>query len=242
MAKYSDDYRVRVGDADSCGFLKLPSLLGMMQEIAKDHAEALEIGASVLAPQGLGWALSKLQLEISRLPNCGERVFIKTWASTRSKIHTEREFLIFDDLGDKIASARSMWILFDLKKRRIERLVKLPNWMRDEEFANDFTFSEISKAPSADSPFVSNFGVRKDDIDMNGHVNNSIYLTWALEPVPDDFYSSHKARKVEIYYLSEVFRGQRLDSICELDGNLSRHLIVSEGRERARAQIEWIEA
>lgn len=241
MAKYSDDYRVRVADTDSCGFLKLPSLLGMMQEIAKDHAEALEIGSSVLVPQGLGWALSKLQLSIDRLPNCGERVFIKTWSSTRNKVHTEREFLIYDDLGDKIASARSMWILFDLKKRRIERLEKLHNWTRDEEFANDFTFADMPKSPAENSPFVSNFGVRKDDIDMNGHVNNSIYLTWALEPVPDDFYESHKARSVQIYFLNEVFRGQRLDSVCELDGNLSHHQIISEGKERARAQIEWVE-
>ena len=241
MAKYSDDYRVRVGDTDSCGFLKLPSLLGMMQEIAKDHAEALEIGSSVLMPQGLGWALAKLRLDIDRLPNYGERVYIKTWASTRNKIYTAREFLIYDDLGDKIASARSIWVLFDLKRRRLERLDKLPTWTRDEEFASDFEFGDMPESPDMQSGFKSNFGVRKDDIDMNGHVNNARYLTWAFEHVPDDFYASHRAKSVELWFLNEVFRGQRLDSVCQIEGGVSKHVIVSEGKDRARAKIEWAE-
>lgn len=89
---------------------------------------------------------------------------------------------------------------------------------------------------------VSNFGVRKDDIDMNGHVNNSVYLAWALEPLPDEFCGSRRAASLELWFLSEVFRGQRLDSVCEIDGDISRHMVVSEGRERVRAQIGWIRA
>lgn len=116
MPKYSDDYRVRVGDADSRGMLKLPSLLGMLQEAAKDHAEALGIGASALLPMDLGWALSKLHLNIERLPSCGERVFVKTWPSVRTRISTEREFVLSDEMGDRVATARTLWVLFDVKK------------------------------------------------------------------------------------------------------------------------------
>ncbi len=242
MPKYSDDYRVRVGDADSRGMLKLPSLLGMLQEAAKDHAEALGIGASALLPMDLGWALSKLHLNIERLPSCGERVFVKTWPSVRTRISTEREFVLSDEMGDRVATARTLWVLFDVKKRRLERLDRLGEWPRSEDFADAFRFSKMPPAPSENSMQVSNFGVRKDDIDMNGHVNNSVYLAWALEPLPDEFCGSRRAASLELWFLSEVFRGQRLDSVCEIDGDISRHMVVSEGRERVRAQIGWIRA
>lgn len=239
MSKYTDSYRVRVGDADKNGLLKAPSLLGMLQEAANDHAEALEIGATNLNPMGLGWALYKLFVKISRMPSRGEMVSVKTWPSVRNKIYTEREFVLSDDLGDTVACARTQWVLFDLKKRRLERLDVLGQWPQTEEFPCDFVFSNSLKAPDAEKAFKSNFGVRKDDIDMNGHVNNSVYLTWALEPVPDEFTDRKRPAELELAYISEVFRGQRLDSICEMRGGESLHSVVSEGKERVRARVSW---
>lgn len=242
MLKYSDTYRVRISDSDVNGFLKLPSFLQMMQELAKDHAEVLGVGSSTLMPQGLGWALAKLRLDIERLPTCGERVCIKTWASTRTKVTTEREFVLSDEMGDPVATARTMWILFDLNKRRLERLDTLGDWLRTDEFASDFKFSDMPQPPDKNALYTSNFGVRKDDLDINQHVNNAIYLTWALEPVPDVFYKTHHPKNMEVWFLSEVFRGQRLDSVCSIEGLRSLHSIVCESKERARVNIEWINA
>lgn len=242
MLKYTDTYRVRVSDSDVNGFLKLPSFLQMMQELAKDHAEVLGVGSSTLLPQGLGWALAKLRLDIERLPTCGERVCIKTWASKRSKVTTEREFQLADEMGDPVATARTMWILFDLNKRRLERLDTLGDWLRTDELASDFNFGDMPLAPDKSALYTSNFGVRKDDVDMNQHVNNAIYLTWALEPIPDTFYKNHHPKALEVWFLSEVFRGQRLDSVCSIDNLRSKHSIICEGREKARVNIDWINA
>lgn len=242
MLKYSDSYRVRVSDSDVNGCLKLPSFLQMMQELAKDHAEVVGVGSSTLLPQGLGWALAKLRLDIERLPTCGERVCIKTWASTRTKITTEREFVLTDELGDPVGTARTVWVLFDINKRKLARIDTLGDWLRTDEHSSDFEFTDMPLAPNKDELLHSNFGVRKDDVDINQHVNNAIYLTWALEPLPDDFYANHHPKALEIWYLSEVFKGQRLDSTCSIDGLISKHSIVCEGKEKARANIEWINA
>lgn len=242
MLKYTDTYRVRVSDSDVNGCLKLPSFLQMMQELAKDHAEVLGVGSSTLSSQGLGWALAKLRLDIERLPTCGERISIKTWASSRTKITTEREFLLTDEMGDLVGSARTMWILFDLNKRRIERIDTLGDWLRTDELASDFKFTDMPKSPDKDALLKSNFGVRKDDVDMNQHVNNAIYLTWALEPIPDDYYLSHHPKSMEIWFLSEVFKGQRLDSVCSIKDLTSYHSIICEDKEKARVNINWINA
>ena len=32
---------------------------------------------------------------------------------------------------------------------------------------------------------------RRSDMDMNGHINNAVYLAWALESVPQDIYDNY---------------------------------------------------
>lgn len=95
MTEHAASYKVRVADAGADGFLKLPSLLQMLQEAATEHAEILGVDFKTLKPAGLGWALSKIYVEIERLPKWGERVGIKTWASDRDRIATYREFEAF---------------------------------------------------------------------------------------------------------------------------------------------------
>ena len=241
MEIFTDSFRVRISDSDSRGYLRMPALLGMFQEVARDHAELRGIGSTLLEPQDLGWALSKMLICVDRLPRCGERLTIRTWPSTRNKIFTEREFLVFDESGAQIISARSLWVLFDLKKRRLERLDKLPDWPRLEEFANSEKFGDMSP-PLAGEIFETSFSVRKDDLDINGHVNNPLYLTWALEPLADDFYNAHLPKRVELWFLSEVFRSDTPEASCSVCGNISAHKIFADGKDRARAVVEWINA
>ena len=92
MKEHSTSYKVRVADAGADGKLKLPSMLQMLQEAATEHAEILGVDFRSLREIGLGWALSKIYVDIKKLPEWGERVWIKTWASDRVKIATYREF------------------------------------------------------------------------------------------------------------------------------------------------------
>ena len=119
---YKADYKVRIADADSRGLLKFPALLQMLQEIATEHAQMLGVDYSSLAAEGLGWALSKIIVSIDELPKWGERVFIETWASARDRIVTYREFVARDRDGKRLFTARSQWLVFDLKERRIARM------------------------------------------------------------------------------------------------------------------------
>ena len=38
------------------------------------------------------------------------------------------------------------------------------------------------------------FHVRYDDLDINNHVNNTVYITWALEALDCDFRKSHNIK------------------------------------------------
>ena len=178
-AKYKTSYKVRLADANEQAKLKIPSLFEMLQEVATEHANKLGVDFSALSPKGLGWALSKLSIEIQNLPSWNERVHITTWPSVRELVATYREFSALNANNEPLFSARSQWILFDINTRRIVRLEKLHEWALCNEFANSDTFEEPLERPKIITTSVE-CNVRNNDIDLNGHVNNSIYVVWAM--------------------------------------------------------------
>ena len=147
MTEHAASYKVRVADAGADGFLKLPSLLQMLQEAATEHAEILGVDFKTLKTLELGWALSKISVEIEKLPKWGERVGIKTWASDRDRIATYREFEAFSSGGAPLFTARSQWLLFDFRSRRLARMDRIGDFARiPGRRANSEDFSERPKA------------------------------------------------------------------------------------------------
>ncbi len=238
MGKYRATYRVRVSDVDSAARIKLGSLLSIMQEAATDDAERIGVGRKRLMAMGLGWALSKLSLTIARLPRWGERITVETWPSRRTRISTEREFVVTAEDGSVLATARTLWVLFNLKERRIEKLEVLGEWPSILDLADESEFVRPAFSQEGEN-LTSDFGVRKDDIDLNGHVNNAVYITWAMEPLSLEFCMENEPTHIAIWFLSEVFPGERVESVCQTQEGQTRHLLRSGGTERARVAVAW---
>lgn len=239
---FKADYKVRISDCDRFGRLKMPALLQMLQEIATEHARVIGVGFDDLKPLNLGWALSKIVVEISRIPHWGERVFLSTWSSSRDRIVAYREFSAVDADGKPLFTARSQWLLFDMHSRRIVRLERVADWSTHPELANSWSFDEPFPKIDANLPSAeSNFSARNDDIDLNGHVNNSVYMIWAVESVPPDFAQTREPRRVGISFLDEVLPHNRVSAFCQLTGERSITSVRSAdgARECARVFVDW---
>ena len=197
-AIFTANYRVRVTDADRNGILKLRALFQMLQEIADAHARKLKVSAPDLKEKNLAWALSKMAVEVDRLPKWDERVFLKTWASVRERIVTYREFDAVSESGNPLFRASSQWLLFDSK--------------------------HLQNLPPTMLPVVCT--VRNDDIDLNAHVNNSVYIVWAIEPLPQEFLDEHRPQKITINFLEETFPKNRIESNCAMEGAFTTHFNI----------------
>ncbi len=242
MEKYSETAKVRTSDADSRANIKLPSILEFMQEAATDHADIIGVGRKDILPKNLGWALTKLHLKIDSLPRWQERVKIETWPSSRSKVMAEREFVLSNlKDGEVCARARTQWVLINLQTRRLERITSINSW---EDDLNETAFESDMRFPAADEivpEHAASCTVRKEDIDLNMHVNNAVYLTWALEAVPNEFFMAHRPRELMMSFISEVSPGNCILSECRFDGLKSTHSIRLAGtrKECARVNIDW---
>ncbi len=240
-AHYQANYKVRIADANAQAKLKIPSLFEMLQEAATEHAQKLGVDFAKLSPLGLGWALSKMSVQLQRLPNWNERVYITTWASVREKIVTFREFEAKTAEGELLFTARSQWVLFDLNTRRLARMDRVPDWNRDPtRFANLETFDNHLLRPSPESEVTPCY-VRNNDIDLNGHVNNSIYIVWAVQALDEKFLQTKTPTSIKIHFLEEIKSHDKVASICKNDGSQTLHSIqnATTKRECSRINIQW---
>ena len=244
-SSYTSNYKVRIADSGGNGFLKLPSLLQMLQEIATEHAEVLGVDFKTISNDGLGWALSKIYLQINELPKWGTRVYIQTWPSDKEKISTFREFIARNEAGDILFEARSQWLLFDLNTRRIARMDRLADFPRlTDKYACSHNKEEILERPhSPQTPYTTenSHSAGQCDIDLNGHVNNTVYMAWAIDTIPSEFYATKTPKWVKISFLEEIMPREKVDSVCKILDDITMHSIIKaeSNRECARINIGW---
>ena len=89
------------------------------------------------------------------------------------------------------------------------------------------------------------FTVRRSDLDLAEHVNNTSYVEWAIEAVPDETWSTAELAELEIQFVSECHQGQTVVSRSQLversDEFEVRHQLMrhDDGAEVARAITVW---
>ena len=76
---------------------------------------------------------------------------------------------------------------------------------------------------------------------MNGHVNNTIYMSWAIEALDMDFLNTHNIKNIDIYFKHEVRYGDDIISLAYVQDDYSEHLIkiAQTGEEVCLIRIEY---
>lgn len=71
--------------------------------------------------------------------------------------------------------------------------------------------------------------VTRKDIDTNGHVNNTVYVDWAIDRVPEGIYEDYKLQEIAVSYKKECKKDVKIkviSNIKEIDDN--KKLITSK--------------
>ena len=182
---------------------------------------------------------------MDRWPGADEEIEIVTWPEAASRLFTERRFEILDTSERRIGAVSTLWLVLDLERRRPMRLPgQVTDRLREHELGPEPRKFEKPAAPDPVERELE-FTVRRSDLDLANHVNNTSYVEWAIEAVPDELWSAADLTELEIHYLSECHHGQTVLSRSQIvdTGNTSeaRHQLVrrEDGVEVARALTVW---
>lgn len=204
------NYLVTVGDSDRHHYAKTSVLVDYMQDLAVKSINNFDprFCWDTLCAKGLAWFLIKYRLEIYKYPMMDNLIDLRTENRGCSKFTAYRDFEAFDvETGDKFFKAITSWLIVNLKDKSLVNLQKdYPEFPVFEKREDDIVlFGKLKTLENPDSEKV--FSVRYDDLDINNHVNNIVYLSWATETLDYDFRDSHKLKAVDVYFKHEAKLG-----------------------------------
>ena len=148
---------------------------------------------------------------------------------------------VYDNEGNLIITATSQWILIDfVRKRPMALKDNLPEFtvINEHSMVSDF---EKLRAPSR-IDYQRTFSIRFDDIDINMHVNNSLYPLWASETLSNVFRDEYLPSEIEISFKKEGHLGEDVQVTTEQNAEKTIHSIISlnDNRELSNVRIKWI--
>ena len=244
--KLEKEYPVHVYETGPDGILNLYSLFDFLQDIASDHAVMLGFGRNDLIKQNHFWVLSRIYAEISRLPQWGETIIIKTWPRGTDRLFALRDFEARYPDGRSIALATSSWLIVDRTTRRIQRPDDTLSGYKSEVLGGNALPRNAMKLETVpvDARSTPDFSVRISDLDINLHTNNVRYLKWVTDSYDLDFIMNNVPLSAEINYLAESRFDEdicvRISAENEKD-NIFNHSVtrIPDNTELCRIRIQW---
>ena len=191
------------------GFLKITELLNFLQLTAAEHSELGGISFVDMQVHHQAWVLSKMRLEILRLPKWKDVVTVETWIVSLENSRSLRALKI--SVGDQVvATCETFWVVLNTLKRKPEALT-LPH-VHFEKFKSVFANSKRITAFEIENKRVaiSNRKVVFSDLDLVNHMNHIKYLEWCLDCLPTEKLSKNCISVIEMYYLAELFLGDEV--------------------------------
>ena len=223
-------------DFGSVGILP-ESVLRIFQDVATEHIELLGYGIKNLRPRNLLWVATRIKFEILSQPKPDEELEIVTYASGQNHFEFFRDFLIFDKNKNLLIKGLYRFSLLDEKERHIARLskiqdIKLPcltsvfegRFLSIESFEPEFSHDHTYK-------------ILPDDIDANGHTNNTVYAKMINELLNLE---SQKISFFQINYLKETLLTERIDLYKNMTDNTLKILgKICEGKPCCLIEITF---
>lgn len=189
--------------------LKLAAFFRIMQEVIMHDTNEAGIGSSELKKQNILWVITRVQLEITRMPKYEEEVTCITYPGTDMKMFYPRYFRMVDKDGNILVNLCSIWAIIDSETRK--PILKCPfsdklheHHLKDElEFPNkinvDEELFEIEKRK-----------IHYSDVDLNNHLNNTRYIELLSDIHDSRFHSEHAIKSLTLNYLKEIKEGSEV--------------------------------
>ena len=223
-----------------CGadlMLKPECFLLFCQEMAESHASLNDMGYDWVFERGMIWVEVQGEFEFYRRPRWKETVTLRTNTGKASALQARRFVEMSDESGEVIARADLMWVLIDINSRRPMPLKRAEVNMTQECLPTITEPLPAFPAEQAEVQGTSYLVAPRRDVDFNGHINNSAYLTWALDTLPTAPGAS--PRRIRIQYKRESRAGEAMGIEHQVCGSLTRHRITGGDALRAELMLDW---
>ncbi len=243
MMAYTRTYDIPYFLVDQNRNLRITALMQFLEDMAIRHSEECGVGLDFYAEQQVAWVLAKWDIEIFKLPEFNELIHVLTQPVSFRSISGFRHFRVTDEQENLLATANSLWILIDMKRKRpipvSETLIRAYGLAPDQKTPLPI---QAPKPPENDH-YLTHITIRPGDIDTNQHVNNIRYAEWALDSLPVDFTAGKKVKRILVDYRKELREGDDVTVKADVNGQdgilVSRHTISGGTTAACHVNFFW---
>lgn len=206
---HSHIYEIRTYERSADGGVPMHQIGNYLQDIAGRHATALGWSIDSLLQSGKSWVLSRLKIKMHQpVTKEDTQLTVRTWPCGADRMYAYRAFDIRNREDEVIGGAITAWVLLDLKQRR-------PTQMPQEiaELAEGYPEPAINPpenrlqipVKSAETVY---YRVQPSDLDLNGHVNHTVYIRWLEDAIAFQYQGSSMINELDILFKAEVKEGE----------------------------------
>ena len=199
----SKDWEINFTQCAPNGYLKYTDLCNILQLTAAAHSETGGISFTDMQQFNQAWVLSRMRVEIERLPQSGDVVTVKTWINSLENSRSIRALEMYLN-GKKIVGSETFWAVFNTERRRPEALA-LPYShfeLYPDNRATAIGFSKIEVNHHKEIKFEKTISL--SDLDIVNHVNNVKYLEWCIDLIDVNLILEQRLESFEMNFLKEL--------------------------------------
>ena len=183
-------------------------LVRLLQEAAMVNTLRLKLSSpELMASDGLSWVLRRQHVQVRRWPVMNEALKIVTAPTGfHRRLQTFRDFYVYDQTDQLIATAATEWLLMDLKSRRLrpipQRVLAISEGLIDAEHRLSPPPGKNWAGDLVDHTYTTR--VRHSQLDFNNHLTNPAYVDLLLDGAPHECTEALKLTGFAIEFLEEA--------------------------------------
>lgn len=217
-------YVVEPFHVDYTGKLTWGVLGNQLLNSAGFHSTERGFGIGNLNEEDYTWVLSRLAVEMKKMPFQYEKYSIETWMENVYRLFTDRNFVIYDEAHEPVGYASSVWAMISMQTRKPANLLSLHNGeIVNYALAEGCPIEKTSRIKVGSPTLKGTYKVKYSDIDINGHTNSVKTIEHILDLFPYEYFKEGILR-FEIAYVAESYFGDTLFFyVEELD---EKHVVI----------------
>lgn len=239
MIEWKGSYTIRNYEVDPSGLARASALWDIMQDASINHSEETGFSHALMLEKGIFWVIAKMELTVNKYPAYGQNVAVSTFPKGSNRLYVQRDYIIKDESGDILASAKGWCAVVDVNTMRVASVRK---------HFGDIFVGEIEAAPekmliNEEVMYESERRVVYNDIDVNKHMNNGRYINWLENLFLPEEYDGKRIKSVQANFLSEAKMDEVLRLVRYADGSDGRacfQYLKLDGKPVFQAAVEFM--
>lgn len=211
MEKSLFRYKIDPQRVDFTQRASIASMCDLILEAAGEDAHKRGFGIDVLAEHNLGWVLSRMCVELDRMPAQYDQFALHTWISDYNRLASTRNFTLTDDEGRIFGRAVSQWCMLDLKNRMPADLSVTARMHEGAIVDAPSPCERPRRIGAVGGDAVASHRVAYSDIDFNRHMNTMRYIDIVCDAMPIECLESLGAMRLDVNFMRESRYGDSLN-------------------------------